>query len=157
MLKILTIDTRPSDGGIHFRKTERRVKKGLDLFLHIRYTVGQQFQKKFPKKDKASRDLRIPEALPLHQIYIPALNLGGQGAESRALFMFWHDVTINLTQFPPNFQGKMQHRPFMRSTQNSLEGLSASASPVLPTALLSAHSILPFNTPNAQEFLLLYF
>ena len=95
--------------------------------------------------------------LTLTSIYIPALNLGRRGAESRALFMFWHDVTINLTQFPPNFQGKMQHRPFMRSTQNSLERLSASASPVLPTALLSAHSILPFNTPKAQEFLLLYF
>ncbi len=46
----------------------------LDLFLDVRYTVMQQFQKKYPKREKAPLDCPIFwRLIPTPLIYIPAL------------------------------------------------------------------------------------
>ena len=71
--------------------------------------------------------------------------------------MYWCDATINLTQFPSNFQGKMQYCPFKRSDTESAGGVFAFARriilAIIPIALFLHNTSLLLTTQRAGIFL----
>ena len=73
--------------------------------------------------------------------------------------MCQYDATINLTQFPSNFQGKMQYCPFKRSDTESAGGVFAFARRIIPAVIplapFSAQYLsLPLTTQRAGISLL---